>query len=232
MDKAQLKELGKRIKALREKQGMFQTHLADKIGKDRASVSTYENGTRVPPSDVLSRIAEVLHTSTDYLLGKTDDPLSFDYRFQNDFDKAVDDLTENGEFRKDLVKEVSFVLEEKFSPAIDKDFKFSPGEVKKIARDNYSFFFKTELLGALFSIAEKYGIAQSKKDRSASIAAENKTPPPDIHPMKEFVDNIDLSDDELAKQFKITVDGRPLSEQEMKKIIAFVRMERSFGDQT
>lgn len=43
---------------------------------------------------------------------------------------------------------------------------------------------------------------------------------------KEFLDKIELSDEELIKQFGITVDGVELSEKEMKKILAIVRLDR------
>jgi transcriptional regulator with XRE-family HTH domain len=43
---------------------------------------------------------------------------------------------------------------------------------------------------------------------------------------KEFIASIDLSDEELTKQYKVMVDGRELTEKELKKLLAFVRMER------
>jgi transcriptional regulator with XRE-family HTH domain len=44
---------------------------------------------------------------------------------------------------------------------------------------------------------------------------------------KEFLSKIDLSDEELVAQFKLSVDGRELSQKELKKLVAFLRMERS-----
>lgn len=49
--------------------------MADNLGLKRASLSSYERNRNVPPSDILSKIADILHTSTDYLLGKTETPL-------------------------------------------------------------------------------------------------------------------------------------------------------------
>lgn len=57
-----------------------------------------------------------------------------------------------------------------------------------------------------------------------------KETPSQYQTEKEFVEKIDLSDDELIKQFKIVVDGRELTDKEMKKIIAQVRLDRQFGD--
>ncbi|MFF2154084.1 helix-turn-helix domain-containing protein [Paenibacillus chitinolyticus] len=43
---------------------------------------------------------------------------------------------------------------------------------------------------------------------------------------KEFVDKIELSDEELLKHFSLELDGRELSKSETKNIIAFVRTLR------
>lgn len=56
---------------------------------------------------------------------------------------------------------------------------------------------------------------------------ENKNPNP-LTNEKEFVDKIDLTDEELIKQFTIEVDGRQLSEKEMKKVIEQVRLDRRY----
>lgn len=49
---------------------MTQTDFANRLGVTGASVSAYENGTRLPSYDVLIRIANVLGVSTDELLGR------------------------------------------------------------------------------------------------------------------------------------------------------------------
>ncbi|UNK17623.1 helix-turn-helix domain-containing protein [Paenibacillus sp. N3/727] len=46
---------------------------------------------------------------------------------------------------------------------------------------------------------------------------------PDV---REFVDDLELSDHDLLERFNLTVDGRKLTEEEAKRFIAFVRMER------
>jgi len=47
---------------------------------------------------------------------------------------------------------------------------------------------------------------------------------PDV---REFVDQLELSDSDLLERFNLTVDGRSLTEEEAKRFIAFVRMERA-----
>ncbi|MCJ8014401.1 helix-turn-helix transcriptional regulator [Paenibacillus sp. KQZ6P-2] len=45
--------------------------------------------------------------------------------------------------------------------------------------------------------------------------------------VRDFVDQLELSDEDLLKRFNLTVDGRSLTEEEARRFIAFVRMERS-----
>lgn len=60
--------LGKRIKTYRNKKGITQKELADKIGVSNAVMSRYESGTRSPDFDKLKLIANELDVSIDYLL--------------------------------------------------------------------------------------------------------------------------------------------------------------------
>ena len=61
-----------RIKKLRQEKGMSQQELGDMIGVTKVSVCGYENGTRTPSLESFDILANVLQTSTDYLLGRDD----------------------------------------------------------------------------------------------------------------------------------------------------------------
>ncbi|MDH7578510.1 MAG: helix-turn-helix domain-containing protein [Bacillota bacterium] len=67
-------EIGKRIKALREEKDLTQEELAERIQISRSALANYESGLREPKGDILKRFAKALDTTTDYLLGETDDP--------------------------------------------------------------------------------------------------------------------------------------------------------------
>ena len=54
---------------------MTQQQLGDRIGVAKSVVSYYESGDRCPSYDVLIRIAKVFHTSTDHLLGVSQDAI-------------------------------------------------------------------------------------------------------------------------------------------------------------
>jgi transcriptional regulator with XRE-family HTH domain len=45
--------------------------------------------------------------------------------------------------------------------------------------------------------------------------------------VRDFVDNLELSDADILQKFSLTIDGRKLSAEEAKRFIAFIRAERS-----
>lgn len=63
-----------------------QAYVANKIGVARTTYTAYENGTKTPPIDTLSNIAELFGVSVDFLLGKTNkiDPYTYDSNSEND----------------------------------------------------------------------------------------------------------------------------------------------------
>jgi len=66
--------LGARIKKIRLEKSLTQDDIATKLGMGRSNVGHIENGRTMPAADVLDKIADILDTTTDYLLGRTDDP--------------------------------------------------------------------------------------------------------------------------------------------------------------
>ena len=61
-----------RLKDLREDADLSQTALGNAIGIPQRTYSYYENGQRMIPPEVLSRLADFYNTSVDYLLERTD----------------------------------------------------------------------------------------------------------------------------------------------------------------
>ena len=57
------------IKSLRTAKKMTQSELADRVGVSKATISTYEVGTRLPSYDILIKLAAVFHVTTDNILG-------------------------------------------------------------------------------------------------------------------------------------------------------------------
>jgi repressor LexA len=65
---------GERIKRARNAKKLSQKALADLMNVARSTVSMWENEANIPDAVVLSRLANVLETTTDYLTGLTDNP--------------------------------------------------------------------------------------------------------------------------------------------------------------
>jgi len=63
-----------RLKAARELRKMSQGDLATKSGLQPSAISHFETGNRSPSFDNLKRLADALTVTTDFLLGRVDDP--------------------------------------------------------------------------------------------------------------------------------------------------------------
>ena len=61
-----------RIRALREDKDWSQQKLADMLHINRRTYSAYETGVNAIPLDILAALARIYGTSTDYLLGLTE----------------------------------------------------------------------------------------------------------------------------------------------------------------
>ncbi len=63
-----------RLKNMREDRDIKQIELAEYLHIKQNTYSQYENGQRQIPIDALMKLAVYFQTSTDYILGLTDDP--------------------------------------------------------------------------------------------------------------------------------------------------------------
>ena len=63
-----------RLLDMREDHDLSQKELADILGIDQRVYSNYETGKRRIPVNLLVLLADHYKTSTDYLLGRTNDP--------------------------------------------------------------------------------------------------------------------------------------------------------------
>lgn len=62
-----------RLKEKRKEAGLSQAELATRVGVTSRTIQNYELGTRKPQNvEVVQKLADVLNTTTDYLLGNAD----------------------------------------------------------------------------------------------------------------------------------------------------------------
>ena len=59
-----------RIRNLRQSRELNQVQLAEKLGVKKQSISNWENDNIMPSIEMLIKIADFFHVSTDYLLGR------------------------------------------------------------------------------------------------------------------------------------------------------------------
>lgn len=96
--------LGTRIKQLRIERGLTQQDIATKLAMGRSNVGHIENDRVTPTSEDLQKMADLLNTTTDYLLGRDAAPATIPdwatYKDKRDFKKL---LEEDGEIMFDGV---------------------------------------------------------------------------------------------------------------------------------
>jgi transcriptional regulator with XRE-family HTH domain len=63
-----------RLRTARQLRGLSQSELAERAGLQPSAVSHFETGRRSPSFDNLKGLSEALEVTTDYLLGRTEDP--------------------------------------------------------------------------------------------------------------------------------------------------------------
>ena len=63
-----------RLKELRKVKGITQKAVADNVGLSETSYQHYERATREPIMSNISKLADFFEVSTDYLLGRSDNP--------------------------------------------------------------------------------------------------------------------------------------------------------------
>lgn len=77
-----MKEMGKRLKALRESIGISQAKMAEAIDSTQSSINRYENGQSTPSVEMLCRYADFFDVSLDYIFARTDKPQGVTYEFK------------------------------------------------------------------------------------------------------------------------------------------------------
>lgn len=98
--------VGDRLKALRKEAGYTRVELANKLNMPQTTLRNYENDVREPGHDFLIMIAKEFNTTTDYLLGLTENRNA---TIENYDGKHLIDLLTNKLGRKPTVKEMKLL---------------------------------------------------------------------------------------------------------------------------
>ena len=68
----------KRIRELREDHDLTQRQIAAMLNMPQPQYFRYEQGYRDVPTDILITLADLYKTSTDYILGRTNNPTPYE----------------------------------------------------------------------------------------------------------------------------------------------------------
>ena len=77
-----MKEVGVRLRGLREGLGLSQLKIAKLIGISQVSINRYESGSGFPPPKTLLWYADYFDVSMDYIFARTDQPQGKLYDFK------------------------------------------------------------------------------------------------------------------------------------------------------
>ena len=82
-----------RIKRLRKEAGISQKKLGDELGVAQTTISAWESGRNEPDYDSIRKMAEILTTSPDYLMGYNSDGIPEDIKKINIATAVKENLT-------------------------------------------------------------------------------------------------------------------------------------------
>lgn len=93
-----------------------QSFVADKVGVARTTYTAYESGSKTPPLETVSKLADIFETSTDYLIGKTE---TRDLAIRKEIDDPLTNLMFDGwdemdeETRREALDYIEYLKEKK-----------------------------------------------------------------------------------------------------------------------
>lgn len=77
-----MKELGERLRGLRESVKLSQVKMAELLGVKQSSINRYEQGLSAPSLETLVKYADYFDVSMDYIFARTDKPQGKLYEYR------------------------------------------------------------------------------------------------------------------------------------------------------
>ena len=97
-----------RIIKLRKSKQLTQQELGKKLNLSRSTIANYEQGTRIPSTNMLISLANYFNVSTDYLLGRTDLKFNIKKWFQDNRQILLIINSKTGEIHNCSLGAISF----------------------------------------------------------------------------------------------------------------------------
>lgn len=102
--------LSKRIKSVRKDRGLTQEGLAKRLKTTKGTISNYENGHSTPSNVMLKDLADVLNTTTDFLLGRTENIASSHNVYDSDLQIAFNEVSNfSKEARQETINFINYI---------------------------------------------------------------------------------------------------------------------------
>lgn len=129
-----------RLKEKRQEAGLTQVELAKIAGVTARTIQNYELGNRKPSSmEVIQKIADALHTTTEFLLGSTGAYIVEAHekggaKAARDIEELVSEVTglfAGGELSEEALEGAMRALNEAYWIAKDKNKKYTPKKYQK-----------------------------------------------------------------------------------------------------
>jgi|TARA_R110002094_G_scaffold170914_2_gene153046 transcriptional regulator with XRE-family HTH domain len=106
MSRTPIEIFSERLKTARELCDFNQGELAKRSGLQVSAISHFETNKRKPSFENLRKLADALNVTTDYLLGRVDDP--HDLGTADRLHRHIDKLTqEDKDFAEDMLKSLA-----------------------------------------------------------------------------------------------------------------------------
>jgi len=119
-----------RIKELRTQRKITQEELGKIINVQKAAVSKYELGRAVPSTDVLTKLANYFNVTTDYLLGRTDEPQGTG--FQKDL---LGNINDDSPFMQKVREQMANIQVTPYEEALLNAYRAANGDIKRVVSE-------------------------------------------------------------------------------------------------
>lgn len=81
-------DIGSRLKFLRNRRGWTIQDTADKLATSTSTYGGYETNYRKPKAELLVQLADIFDTTTDFILGRTENPNGLNFNVTDFLDKG------------------------------------------------------------------------------------------------------------------------------------------------
>lgn len=119
-----------RIKELRKQHELTQEELGSIINVQKAAISKYELERATPSTDILKKLADYFNVTTDYLLGRTDEPQG------TGFQKGLlGNINDDSPFMQKVREQMANIQVTPYEEALLNAYRAANGDIKRVVSE-------------------------------------------------------------------------------------------------